>query len=167
MASTLPRQSDPTAYLAREYAMNALRKGKSSDALKLLDLVGSEMTESIIVQLALMLEKGGTRDASGILKFISGYNDNTMSSAPIKAPTSLAALYVFLKESGGRENQMSSEQIQRWMRPLAPSLQRCTRVARIRQKLIGEKDLAAAAGQETEAPDPLWVAPCSEAKHVW
>jgi len=169
MAAPLPRQSDPSVYLCREYARSALQQGKGGDALKLLDLVGSDATESTIVQLALMLEKGGKGDAGNLLKLISGYNDNAFarSTAPAKASSSLTALSVFLKETKGRETPMSADQINRWMKPLAPSIQRGGPNRRLRQKLVGEKVLFEVAGKEPADADPLWVAPCSEAKHVW
>ena len=166
-ASTLPRPSDPAAYLCREYAARSLREGRSSDALKMLDFAGCDTTETIAVQLALLLEKGSSRDATGILKLVSGYNADEFSSVPAKAPSCMAAVATYLKESKKREDPMTDEQVARWMRPLAPTLQRGTRTGRTRQRIAAEADLVAASGQGSNESDPLWVSPCVEAKHVW
>jgi hypothetical protein len=167
MASTLPRQSDPTVYLSREAAYQAFVQGKSSNALTLLDLAGCDGMETISVQLALSLQRNGARDAMGFLKLVSGYDIDVYSGPPARASTSMAALAIFLKQRRSGDDELTARQIKRWMRPLAPSLQKGTHGGRARQKLAGEIDLAATAGKETDISDALWVSPCSEAKHVW
>ena len=169
MPTTLPKQSGPAAYWCREYANQNLRNGRGSDALKLLDLAGGDATETMAVQLALSLGKDKTRDPSGFLKTVSGYSAGTFSGQASKprVPTSIAALATLLKESVERDEPMSKEQIDRWMKPLAPSLQRKCRGPRIRQRVVGEQDLVAASGEQTDTSDPIWLTPCVEAKHVW
>jgi hypothetical protein len=44
MASTLPRRTDPAAYVCQEFARDALVSGKPFDALKT-DIAGAEATE--------------------------------------------------------------------------------------------------------------------------
>jgi len=171
MAAALPRPSGPQAYICRENALQSLRNGKAAEALKLLDLVGSEGTESMILQLALALGKDNSRDTTGILKSLCGFDETGLSrsSAPVKAPASLASLAVTMKKNKveGAQLVMSDDQIGRWMKPLAPSLQRGARVVRPRQKIFGTAVLSSAGDKTEDKPDELWVSPCNESKHVW
>jgi hypothetical protein len=105
------------------------------------------------------------------LKSLCGYDDGgfARSSAPVRTPASLAALAVSLKlsKSRGSSQEMKKEQVDRWMKPLAPSLQRGARTSRIRQRVLGENDLRMAGAKQDDESDPLWVSPCNESKHVW
>ena len=168
MVSTLPRRSDPAAYISQEYARDSLGAGKALDALKLLDLSGSESTESLILQLALVLQKDHSKDVTPLLKSLCGYDDNAFSrsSTPVKTPASLAALALSLKLNPSA-HVMTGEQVDRWIKPLAPSLQRGTRTGRMRQKVLGEGDLAKAGAKQKDDPDDLWMSPCNESKHIW
>jgi hypothetical protein len=168
MASTLPRRTDPAAYVCQEFARDALVSGKPFDALKMLDIAGAEATETLILQVALILQKDHSKDVTPILKSLCGYDDNAFSrsSAPVKTPASLAALAVSLKLNTAT-HEMSREQVDRWMKPLAPSLQRGRRTGRMRQRILGEEDLAKAGAKQQDTPDALWTSPCNESKHVW
>lgn len=168
MASTLPRRSDPAAYISREYAHDSLRSGKAFDALKMLDISGAESSESLILQLTLVLQKDHSKDVAPILKSLCGYDDNAFSrsTGPVKPPASLAALAVSLKLNPSA-HEMNGEQVDRWMKPLAPSLQRGTRIGRMRQKILGEEDLAKAGAKRNDQNDSLWTSPCNESKHLW
>jgi hypothetical protein len=84
----------------------------------------------------------------------------------VKTPASLAALAVSLKLNTAT-HEMSREQVDRWMKPLAPSLQRGKRTGRMRQRILGEDDLAEAGAKQQDTPDALWTSPCNESKHVW
>ena len=171
MASALPRQSDPVSYLSRDIGAGFLRHGNSIDALKTLDIVGSESTESMIVQLSLLLEKDKSKDTSAILRVVSGYGAGGLSRTPgdTKLPSSVAALVLSQKSAKmrGAEVGMTREDIDRWMKPLAPSVQKGGRLRRSRQRLIGEEDLSQAGEKQQIAEDALWSTSCKEAKHIW
>jgi hypothetical protein len=168
MASTLPRRTDPAAYISQEFARDSLVSGKPFDALKMLDIAGAESTETLILQVALILQNDHSKDVTPILKSLCGYDDNAFSrsTAPVKTPAALAALAVALKLNKS-SHEMSVEQVDRWMKPLAPSLQRGTRTGRMRQKILGEEDLAKAGAKQQDSADALWTTPCNESKHVW
>lgn len=172
-ASTLPRQSDTVAYLCREYAQDMLcHQGKPIDALKTLDISGAESTESIMLQLTLMLEKSKSNKVAGVLKSLGGCGDNGRARVPsgaAKSSSSLAALALSFKmNSGSRCKQgMNADQVNCWMKPLAPSLQRSKFTNRARQRIIGEKDLENLERREVDDLSSLWTTPCNESKHVW
>ncbi|KAL7579236.1 hypothetical protein ACA910_011397 [Epithemia clementina (nom. ined.)] len=171
MAAALPRPSDPVSYLSRDLAIESLQQGKSIDAMKTLDIVGSECTEAMIVQISMLLEKDRSKDASGILKLISGYGSGGLGhpTGDTKLPSSLAALALSQRSARmrGVELGMSKEEIDRWMKPLAPSIQKGGRLRRTRQKLIGENALLNAGDKNDTSEDPLWTGSCKEAKHIW
>lgn len=171
MAAPLPRPSDSSSYLSQEFARSLLRQGKGLDALKMLDLVGAESADSLILHLALVLEKDRSKDVTGILKAISGFDETGLSrsSAPVKPPSSLAALAVSLKvnTTNGANLEMSGSQVNRWIKPLAPSLQRSSKASRVRQRLFGENDLEKVGAKQDDAFDSVWISPCNESKHVW
>ena len=169
MPSTLPRQSDATAYLCTEYARDALKSGRWLDAMKLFDLSGTESTDSSILLLSLLLEKRNSRTnntTSGVLSSLGGLSESNFarSSRSEKTPSSLAAMAASLKKGRG---SMAEDEIDRWMKPLAPSLQRRKNTDRLRQRLLFEKDLERVGGKEPDESDPLWVSPCNESKHAW
>lgn len=165
MPSPLPRQSDPTAYLCWEYARAALNSGKALDAMKLLDLSGAESTDSLILLISLLLEKDQHNNATGILESLGGLNESEFShSSSGNISSSLAALAVSLKKG---QKSMAEDQVDRWMKPLAPTLQRSKNTGRVRQRVLYEKALESAGGKEVEDSDPMWTSPCNESKHVW
>lgn len=168
MPSSLPRPADPTPYLCRDFSQEALARGDTADALKMLDLVGTESADSMLLQLSLMLEiKSG--DATDLLKALSGYDELSIAGPAgiCTANTSLAAFAGLLKENGPNPG-LNKEQINRWMKPLAPSLQRGTKFRRVRQRLLGERSLQKAGGTQIQVvPDPLWQTPCNESRHIW
>jgi hypothetical protein len=123
------------------------------------------------LQIALILQKDRSQDITEILRKLSGYDEPmfSRSSEYCHVPGSLAALAVSLKSSKSNTNRqvMSSDHVERWMRPLAPSLQRGATFGRTRQKLIGESDFINAGSNSDEGSDNFWSIPCNEAKHVW
>ena len=168
MSSNLPRPGDSTPYLCREFGQDALGRGSGADALKMLDLAGTESHESMLLQLALLLEIK-TGDATELLKSISGYGEQGLSSSSgiPTATTSLAALATHMKIKSSSQ-QMDANQTQKWIKPLAPSLQRGTQFPRVRQRLLGERALSAAVGAQRGAdPDPQFLSPCNESRHIW
>ncbi|GKY97024.1 hypothetical protein MPSEU_000661200 [Mayamaea pseudoterrestris] len=168
MPSVLPRQSDSTAYVAREDAMKSLRIGDSNAAIKLLDVSGSMLGDNLILQVALALAKELPDETSKLLQTLSGYGQRGISSSgvPVKTHTSIAALALSLQQGHGRE--MQSDDINRYMKPLAPSLQRGSKsMTRSRQNLLGESNIGGLKKKHVDAPDPIWTQPCNESRHVW
>ena len=169
MPSSLPRTADATPYSCREFSQEALAEGNAADVLKMLDMVGTESSDSMLLQLSLLLEiKSG--DTTELLKTLSGYDQAGGSNATglPNANKSLAALSVSLKLNELPGGKMSDDNINRWMKPLAPSLQRGTTFRRVRQRLLGESALDKAAGKGAQPkPDPLWQTPCNESRHLW
>lgn len=167
VASSLPRPSGPSAYISHEHALSSLADGRPLDAVKMLDLVGSESSENLIVTLALALSKDGSKNVTPILKSICGYDDSgfSRSTAPVKSASALAALAVSCRVNTG--GGMQDDQIHRWMKPLAPSLRRGSSLSRPRQKILSKADLTSAGEVIDDQSDPLWVSSCNESKHVW
>ena len=123
----------------------------------------------MILQLSLLLElKAG--DATDLLKSLSSYDDNSLSRSTgvPTATTSLAALAVSLNEKS-LQHPMDENQLKRWVKPLAPSLQRGTQFRRVRQRLFGERVLGLAGGTQIKEnkTDPQWLSPCIESRHIW
>eukprot|EP00977_Amphora_coffeiformis_P021910 scaffold10056_cov164-Amphora_coffeaeformis.AAC.7 len=169
--ASLPRRSDPSSYTALEKAEGYLRAGQAVDALKTLDLGGSERSDALLVALSLLLEMDPSKNLTGIIQSISGLGQGGLSrsAAPMKLPASLAALALSLKQARnrGQEPGMASENIIRWMVPTAPSLQKGSRMGRLRGSILGEEILEKAGDVKENPTDPIWVTACSEAKHVW
>lgn len=168
MSSTLPRPGDSTSYLCREFGQGSLGRGNGHEALEMLDMAGTESHESMLLQLSLLLEIK-TGDATELLKSVSGYGEQSLSSSSgiPSATTCLAALATHMKLTPDSQ-QMNSSQTQKWMKPLAPSLQRGTQFPRVRQRLLGEKALSSAVGvRKSPVSDPHFLKPCKESRHIW
>lgn len=169
--ASLPRRSDPSSYVSMEKAEQYIKAGQAVDALKTLDLGGSEQSEALLVLLALLLEKDSSKDLTGIIQKVSGLGQGGLagSSALTKLPSTLAALSLSLKQARnrGQEPGMAPENIIRWMVPTAPSLQKGSRLGRIRGGLLGEEILEKAGDVKENLTDPVWITACNETKHVW
>jgi hypothetical protein len=160
MQSNLPRCGDGTPYLSREYGLESLASGETNDALKLLDLVGTDSSESMLLQLSL-LRSITSGNETELLKTLSGY-DGGFQSKPVGFPrptASLAALAV--SRSSGWDDMMG------WMKPLAPSLQRGTHFQRARQRLLGERAIGTHVVHRPGSTDRHWLTPCNESRHIW
>ena len=171
MPAPLPRRNDATAYLSGELGRAALATGKGLDAMQLLDLAGTDVTESYLLLLSLLHEKTGQYDATGILESLSGARESDFARAS-KTETfasSLAALALRLKKAQKSSDAfMPKGQTTRYMTALAPSIQRARGVGRPRQRLLVEMDIEKAAGKAKELmSDPIWATPCNESKHFW
>lgn len=169
--STLPRQSDPIAFLCREHAQSAIQRGKTFDALKTLDIAGNESTENLALQLSLLLEKSKRPQASGIFKSLSGLSasDKSLPSASMKSSSSLAALALAIEKNSrepSKKIEIDENLINGWMRNLAPSLQRSKTFSRTRQRIFSDSDVKDSMEAKV-AEDKLWTTPCNESKHVW
>lgn len=172
IASTLPRQSDPVAFLCGEYGCSALGDGKPLGALKTLDIPGAEYSESLVLQLSLTLEKSERKEAAGVLSSLSGFGEHVRARQPTstKSSSSLAALALCCHTNAmtpSNQRGMTVDQLNVWILPLAPSLQRSKLAGRSRQRILGEKDLERAGGKEVDDSDSVWATPCNESKHVW
>jgi hypothetical protein len=171
MPAPLPRQNDATAYLSGELGRTALAMGKRLDAMQLLDLAGTDVTESYLLLLSLLHEKTGQYDATGVLESLSGARESDFARAS-KTETfasSLAALALRLKKAHKSSDvYVPKGQTTRYMTALAPSIQRARGIGRPRQRLLVEMDIEKAAGKAEEMKsDPIWATPCNESKHFW
>jgi hypothetical protein len=167
LGAALPRQSDPSSYLCMEYALDAIDKKRPDDALKILDIIGTESADTKMLHLSLLMEKAKNGDATGILHCLSGLNDigmNVNSVATIMSSASLAAVSALVKASS--DLNMSHENIESWMKPLAPTFQQCKGVTQSRQHLVGKR-LEVVTGTMSEECERIWTTPCNESKHVW
>jgi hypothetical protein len=140
--------------------------------MKLLDLAGSDSAETCLLLLSLLLEKKkGQHDATGVLESLSGFreSDFARSSKTEKFASSLAALALVLRTAQRPSDiSMPTGDIDRYMKALAPSIQRAHGSGRPRQRLLFEKDIEKAAGKAEELDsDSIWATPCNESKHVW
>jgi hypothetical protein len=170
MPSALPTPSGQIAYACRDYAHHAIRSGRGYDALKSLDLTGSASSERLILDLTMAIGMDLTKDVTPLLNAISGLDDSRgpRLSAAKKPCAALAALAVCLKQGPARgSNGMTEDQVDRWMKPLAPSIQHGTRFARPRHRIFTTAELEKAGGKTTVTSDSVWVTPCNESKHVW
>jgi hypothetical protein len=169
MTSTLPRPSDPSAYLCNEFARDALAKGNALDALKMLDIVGTESTDAMVLQIALALQVDPSKDVTNILQALCQSDGQVGKSGGSTASASLAALALEFKTKKVRAGQPTSGDFtQRYMKHLAPSFQRGKRAGRPRQRIIGESAFAKFRGEASSViSDRLFSTETSEAKHVW
>lgn len=167
MPSAVPRPGDATPYACHDSGQEALIRGDSRDTLKVLDIAGTESTESMLLQIAMALSVK-TSDDSSIQKSLCGYNQGSRGrpeSIPA-ATSSLAAISVIAKTDG--LDAMTTSQKVEWARPLAPSLQRCTKFGRARQRLLGGKELdAVRCAARPPQTEPQWLTPCNESRHIW
>lgn len=168
---SLPRASGPIAYACRDYAVDAIRNGRAHDAIKSLDLAGGDDTERTILDLAMALSIDRSKNAVPLLKAISGIDASRVArtSNSSNPAASLAALAVCLKRGGGLRGTpcMAPNEVDQWLKPLAPSLQRGMRISRPRQTVFAS-DALQQSGETLRAPsDPIWTTPCNESKHVW
>ena len=169
VASRLPRQTDASALLSREYAQQQLSSGKPFDALKMLDVSGAESSENLALLVALTLDKSYGTNALDILKSLSGSVENRTANRLEhgKASTSFAALAELSKVSHTTKVKtgISVKDMSRSVSMLAPSLQRSKLSSRSRQGLIRGELVGTSIAKIPS--DPVWNTPCNESKHVW
>ncbi|CAB9512092.1 expressed unknown protein [Seminavis robusta] len=161
--SNLPRCADSTSFLCREFGLEALANGQTDDAFKMLDLVGSESTECMLLQLSLLRAINSSNETE-LFKALSGFDTGSLSMSS-KFPTataSMAAVAASMAAGGGGD-------LKGWMKPLAPSLQKGTHFQRSRQRLLEERALSGygSSRRQSTAADRFWQDPCSESKHIW
>eukprot|EP00980_Cylindrotheca_fusiformis_P028887 scaffold22668_cov161-Cylindrotheca_fusiformis.AAC.4 len=166
MASTLPRPSDPSAFLCNEFGMEALKQGKAVDAMKLLDIVGTESSDAMLLQLALAWQMDPSKDVAPILEALSQSHDSSQIEKSVRSTTaaSLAALSLELRANRGVP---SEDFCKKWTRPLAPSFQRGKKFARLRPRIIGESAFAKTRIASQKVRDETFSTEMSEMKLVW
>jgi hypothetical protein len=171
MSATLPRPTDPSAFLSNDFARGALLQGRVLDALKMLDLAGTESADAMLLQLSLALQMDPSADVTKVLQALCQSDSQGAKTSSATAAASLAALALELKSKKIQSGQPTSGDFsKRWMQSLAPSLQRGKRMGRLRQRIIGEEAFSIVAGkhgQKTLAQDQLFKTSLIEAKHVW
>ena len=169
MSSTLPRPSDPSSYLCNDFAREALTKGELLDAFKMLDIVGTESTDAMLLHLSLALQVESFNDVTKILQSLCQSDSQIGKAGGSNAASCLAALALEYKTRKVAPGQPTSEDFtKKWMKHLSPSLQRGRRAGRIRQRIIGESAFAKLLGKPTKlSRDRLFSTEMSEAKHVW
>eukprot|EP00934_Nitzschia_sp_Nitz4_P009070 Nitzschia sp. Nitz4//scaffold258_size27474//3690//11194//NITZ4_008184-RA/size27474-augustus-gene-0.31-mRNA-1//1//CDS//3329544482//9060//frame0 len=162
MAATLPRPSDPSSFLTMQFGKEALEKGDTLDALKLLDVGGTETTDMMMLQLALASQTDTSRDTSRMLN--SFFQSDAALGKPLFSTTvaSLASLSVELRNQGKVEGSFTKQ----WMRPLAPSMQRGRRIGRMRTRIIGESTFDGF-GAVTRPSNRMFASEPMENKLVW
>jgi hypothetical protein len=162
MSSTLPRPSDPSACYAYQFAMDAIKSGNAADALKLLDIAGTESSDAMLLQMSLAMQIDPFKDASQVLESLCQQDAQVGKSSGSTIATSLAALSIELKKN----NSPSADFTNKWMKQLAPSYQRGKRTSRLRPRIIGESSFSKL-GSAEKIKDKLFSTETSEAKHVW
>lgn len=165
MTSTLPRPSDPSAFLSNGFAIDALKSGQTVDAMKLLDIVGTETSDSVLLQLSLALQMDPSLDATPILESLCHSQDTSQIGKSTRTTTaaSLAALSLEIQKNMGAP---SYDFCQRWVRPLAPSYQKGKKFGRLRPRIIGESAFTKMEGK-SKLVDKLFATETSEMKLVW
>eukprot|EP00537_Pseudo-nitzschia_pungens_P005976 CAMPEP_0172360890 /NCGR_PEP_ID=MMETSP1060-20121228/4819_1 /TAXON_ID=37318 /ORGANISM="Pseudo-nitzschia pungens, Strain cf. cingulata" /LENGTH=2771 /DNA_ID=CAMNT_0013082989 /DNA_START=94 /DNA_END=8409 /DNA_ORIENTATION=+ len=160
MSSALPRPTDPVAMLCQHYAMDAIKEGKVSDAVKMLDIAGTERAGAMMLQLTIALQLGSSRDTKPIVDTL--FQQDSHSDKVPSTVASLAALATELKTG----KTPSSGFNQKWLQSLAPSVQRSRRSGRHRSRLVGESSLSGIA-PERPLQDKLFSKEIPESKLVW
>lgn len=164
MTATLPRPSDPSSTLCQAFAIEYLQNGKTLDAFKLLDLVGTESSDAAMLQLSLAIQGVGSKDMSPIVQAL--YQSDAQAGN-IHAPSSvssLAALATELKKTGGAAT--NGDFTKQWMRPLAPSMQRGRKIGRNRPRIMGESTFHVIQRSEP-LQDRMFSSEIPESKLVW
>lgn len=160
MSATLPRPTDPSALLCREFAIEAMKEGRILDSLKLLDIAGTESTDAMLLQMALSMQRD--KYVTPILEALSHQDSQVGKIGSSTTPASLAALALELRKT----KAPSEDFTKRWMKQLAPSFQRGKRTGRMRPRIIGESAFSKI-GEAKQIEDSLFKTETTEAKHVW
>uniref|UniRef100_A0A7S4S381 Uncharacterized protein n=1 Tax=Ditylum brightwellii TaxID=49249 RepID=A0A7S4S381_9STRA len=179
MPCALPRTTDPTSILSKQLAIHAMQSGNISDALRFLDLSGSETSETTLIQVVLSLQLNPDANVEKCLRGIVG--DETKNSSRKRrnscssSSASIAALALDLKRrqvngkvplEAGECGKISDEISGQWAKQLAPSVQRGSRVTRSRNRLVDSAAFAIAKNEEKYSEEGWRILP-DESKHVW
>jgi hypothetical protein len=162
MSSTLPRPSDPSAFFCHQFAIDAMKEGRTLDALKMLDIAGTESSDAMLLQLALAMQVDPFKDVTQVLESLCQQDGQAGKSSGSTTASSLAALALELKKNKTPKGDFTK----RWMKPLAPSFQRGKRTGRLRPRIIGETAFSKI-GKTEQIKDKLFSTETSESKNVW
>jgi hypothetical protein len=160
MSCMLPRPSDQVAALCQQFAADAIKDGRFVDAVKMLDIAGTQSTDTIILQLSMALQLDPSKDVWPVIDSIYQHDSQTMK-AP-SAVASLAALASELKKGRTPSNEFN----QQWIQALAPSVQRSRKSGRHRSRIIGESSLSTI-GAKDQVNDMIFSKEFPESKLVW
>jgi hypothetical protein len=160
MSCMLPRPSDPVAALCQQSAEDAIKDGRFVDAVKMLDIVGTQSTDAIILQLSLALQLDSSKDVWPVIDSL--YQHNSQTRIAPSAVASLAALASELKKGKAPSNEFT----QQWIQSLAPSVQRSRKSGRHRSRIIGESSLSTV-GAKDQINGKIFLKEFPESKLVW
>lgn len=163
-SASFPRQSDPSSYLCFDYAKNGIKGNKGIHQLRVLDMVGSESADIDILQVGLINRSRhhSTHDFLNVL--ISNKDSISSSFNTTRSTTCLASVPVFTRP---QNQDISDQNINRWMKPLAPSIVSSVRSDRTRHFLLAPNLLELDNEIAGRTKDFMWKSQCTEAKHVW
>jgi hypothetical protein len=136
MSSTLPRPSDPTATLCRQFGRKSIQEGNVADAMKMLDISGTQSSDAMILQLAMALQLDPSKDTHTIIDALYQHDYQTG-----KVPSTVASLAALASELR-KGTSPSLKFHQKWIQSLAPSVQRSRKGGRHRSRLLGESSLS-------------------------
>jgi hypothetical protein len=160
MSSTLPRPSDPTAALCRQFGRKSIQEGNVADAMKMLDISGTQSSDATILQLAMALQLDPSKDTQAIIDAL--YQHDYQTGKIPSAVASLAALASELRKG----TSPSLKFHQKWLQSLAPSVQRSRKGGRHRSRLLGESSLSNIA-MSPKIDSKLFSKELPESKLVW
>ena len=158
MSCVLPRSSDSVAILCRQFASDKIKDGKFIDAVKMLDIAGTQSDDAMILQLSMALQLNPSNDVSSIIDSLYQHEGRSTPSAI----ASLAALSSELKKG----TIPSAEFNNRWIHSLAPSVQRSRKYGRNRSRMIGEASLSVI-GAKSELHRQSFSKEFLESKLAW
>ena len=160
MSSTLPRPSDPTAALCRQFGRNAIREGKIADAIKMLDISGSQSSDAMILQVAMVLRLDSSKDSQSIIDAL--HQQDSLTGKTPSAVATLAALATELNKGVSPSLKFN----QKWLQSLAPSVQRSRKGGRHRSRLLGESTMSKIV-MTPKIDSKLFSKELPESKLVW
>lgn len=166
MASTLPRPSDPSAFMSKEFGIEALKNGNIVDAMKLLDMVGTESSDATLLQLALAWQMDPSKDGTPILEALRQSQDSSQIEKSVRSTTA-ASLAALALELGANRGLPSDDFCKKWTRTLAPSFQRGKKFGRLRPRIIGESAFLKMGAPSHKLRDEMFSTETSEMKLVW
>jgi hypothetical protein len=163
MTATLPRPSDPSSTWCSTFAIEYLRKGKALDAFAMLDIAGTETSDTMLLQLSLAMQINASKDISPVLNSLFHSDSQMGKTTSASSVASLAALASELHKTRGFAQE---DFIKQWMRPLAPSIQRGRKLGRNRPRIIGETAFDVI-GKSEPPQDRLFSTEIHESRLVW
>ena len=160
MSSTLPRPTDPTVALCQQFGRKAIQEGKFADAIKLLDISGTQTSDALILQMAMALQLDPSKDSQAIIDVL-----HQKESLTGKTPSAVASLAALASELRKRDSPTLNFH-NKWLQSLAPSVQRSRKGGRHRSRLLGESSLTNIS-MIPKIDSKLFTKELPESKLVW